>query len=135
VQRDCTRGNLFQISAMLPNRHTEDYRAFRLPLQQHIRTVRGLSKSSRTESITKCRTTTANTRREATQTVMAAVRTRLTHKIAAQRCTICSCHSTRPVPKLLDTPSYIKPVHVRLLPNPISPFKTNFLSHLTLYNL
>jgi hypothetical protein len=41
--------------------------------------------------------------------------TRLTHKIAihlhlvAERCTICSSPSRRPVRKLLDTPSYIVP--------------------------
>jgi hypothetical protein len=43
---------------------------------------------------------------------MAAKLTRLTHKIAihlhlvAERCTICSSRSRRPVWKLLDTPSY-----------------------------
>jgi hypothetical protein len=53
------------------------------------------------------------TRWEATQSVMAAKLTRLTHKIAiqphlvAESCTICSSRSRRPVLKLLDTPSYI----------------------------
>jgi len=43
---------------------------------------------------------------------MAAKRSTLTHKIAiqlhlvVQRCTICTSRSIRPVPKLLDTPSY-----------------------------
>jgi hypothetical protein len=65
-------------------------------------------------SITKqTKTTTINTRWEATQRVMAAKFTRLTHKIAiqlhllAESCTICSSRSRRPVRKLLDTPSYI----------------------------
>jgi hypothetical protein len=71
-----------------------------------------VSKSFRTESITK-QTTTINTRREATQMVMAAELTGLTHIIAiqlqlvAESCTICSSRSRRPVRKLLDTPSYI----------------------------
>jgi hypothetical protein len=53
--------------------------------------------------------TTINTRWEATQRVMAAELTRLTHKIAiqlhpvAESCTICSSRSRRPVRKLLDT--------------------------------
>jgi hypothetical protein len=53
-----------------------------------------------------------NTRWEATQRVMAAKLTRLTHKIAiqlhlmAESCTICSFRSRRPVRKLLHTPSY-----------------------------
>jgi len=44
---------------------------------------------------------------------MAAKLTRLIHKtaiqlhLAAESCTICSSHSTRPVWKLLDTPSYV----------------------------
>jgi hypothetical protein len=43
----------------------------------------------------------------------AAKLTRVTHKIAiqlhlvAESCTICSSRSRRPVPKLLDTPSYV----------------------------
>jgi hypothetical protein len=58
-------------------------------------------------------TTTINTRWEATQGVMVAKLTRLTHIIAiqlhlvAERCTICSSRSRRPVRKLMDTPSYI----------------------------
>jgi hypothetical protein len=53
-----------------------------------------------------------NTRWEATQSVMAAKLTRLTHKMeiqlhpVAESCTICSSRSRRPVWKLLDTPSY-----------------------------
>jgi hypothetical protein len=56
--------------------------------------------------------TTINTRWEATQRVMAAKLTRLTHKIAiqlhllAESCIICSSRSRRSVRKLLDTPSY-----------------------------
>jgi hypothetical protein len=61
--------------------------------------------------ITKYTFTTINTRWEATQRVMAAKLTRLTHKIAiqlhlvAESCIICSSRSRRPVRKLLDTPS------------------------------
>jgi hypothetical protein len=62
--------------------------------------------------VTKYTLTTINTRWEATQRVMAAKLTRLTHIIAiqlylvAESCTICSSRSRRPVRKLLDTPSY-----------------------------
>jgi hypothetical protein len=69
-----------------------------------------VSKSFRTESITKYTITTMNTRWEATQRVMEVNLTRLTHKIAiqlhlvAESCTICSSRSRRPVRKLLDTP-------------------------------
>jgi hypothetical protein len=72
----------------------------------------GVSKSFRTESITKYMLTAINTRWEATRGVMAAKLTRLTHKIAiqlhpvAESCTICRSRSRRPVRKLLDTPSY-----------------------------
>jgi len=72
----------------------------------------GVSKSFRTESITKYTLATINTRREATQRVMAAEFTRLTDKIAiqlhivAESCTLCSARSRRSVRKLLDTPSY-----------------------------
>jgi hypothetical protein len=47
---------------------------------------------------------------------MAAKLTRLTHKIAiqlhlvAESCTVCSSRSRRPVPKLLDTPSYMRTI-------------------------
>jgi hypothetical protein len=50
---------------------------------------------------------------EATQRVMAAKLTRLSHEIliqlhlVAEGCTICSSRSRRPVRKLLDTPSYL----------------------------
>jgi hypothetical protein len=56
--------------------------------------------------------TTINTCWEATQRVMAAKITRVTHKIAiqlnlmAESCTICSSRSRWPVQKLLDTASY-----------------------------
>jgi hypothetical protein len=62
--------------------------------------------------VTKWTTERINTRREATQRVMTAKLTRLTHKIAiqlrlvAESCTVCSSRSRRPVRKLLDTPSY-----------------------------
>jgi hypothetical protein len=67
----------------------------------------GVSKSFRTESITK---QTTNTCWEATQRVMTAKLTRLTHKImiqlhvVAESCTICSSRSRWPVQKLLDAP-------------------------------
>jgi hypothetical protein len=75
-------------------------------------TYESVSKSFRTESITKYTLTTINTSWEATQRVMTAKLTRLAHKIAiqlhlvAQSCTICSSRSRQPVRKLLDTPSY-----------------------------
>jgi hypothetical protein len=71
-----------------------------------------VSKSFRIESITKYTLTALNTRSEATQSVMAAKLTRLTHKIAiqlhlvAENYTICSSRSRRTVRKLLDTPLY-----------------------------
>jgi hypothetical protein len=70
----------------------------------------GVSKSFRTESITKY--TTINTRWEAIQRVVAAKLTRLTHKIAiqlhlvAESCTISTSRSRRPVRRLLDTSSF-----------------------------
>jgi hypothetical protein len=73
----------------------------------------GVSISFRTVSITKYMLVTINTRSDATQRVMAAKLTRLTHKIAiqlhlvAESCTIYSSRSRRPVRKLLDTPSYV----------------------------
>jgi hypothetical protein len=72
-----------------------------------------VSKTFRTESITKYTLTTINTRWEATQRVMAANLTRLTHRIViqlyllAESYTICTSRSRRPILKLLDTPSYI----------------------------
>jgi hypothetical protein len=86
-------------------------------------TYEGVSRSLRTDSITKYVLTTICTRWEATQRVMAAKLTLLTHKIAiqlrlvAESCTTCSSRSRRSVRKLLDTPSY-KPrasVTLRLL--------------------
>jgi len=68
----------------------------------------GVSKSFRTESITKFMLTFPITRWEARQRVMASKLTRLTHKIAIQldlvveSCTICNSGSTRTVRKLLD---------------------------------
>jgi hypothetical protein len=64
--------------------------------------------------ITKYTLTTINTHWKATQMIMAAKLTRLTHKIAiqlhivAESCTICSSRSRRPVRKLLDTPSCLE---------------------------
>jgi len=77
-------------------------------------TYEGVSKSFRTESITKYMLITIDTRREATQSVVAAKLTRLTHhKIAIQLhllleiCTIYCVRSRRTVRKLLDTNSYV----------------------------
>jgi hypothetical protein len=87
----------------------------------HMSVYEGLSKSSRTESITNYTLTTINTRREATRSVMAVKLTRPTHKIAtqlhlvAESCTIRGSRSRRPVRKLLDTPSYIGPRIVSFL--------------------
>jgi hypothetical protein len=72
----------------------------------------GVSKSFRTESITRYTLTIINTRWETTQRVIAAKLTRLTYKITtqlhlvAESFTICSSRSRRPVRKLLDTPTY-----------------------------
>jgi hypothetical protein len=72
----------------------------------------GVSEYFRTESITNYTLTTINTRWEATQRVMAAKLTTLTHKIViqlhlvAESSTICSFRSRRPVRKLLVTTSY-----------------------------
>jgi hypothetical protein len=84
-----------------------------LVASNYIRVYDGTSKSFRAESITKYRRTFGITCWEATQRVMAAKLTRLTHKIAiqlclvAENCTICSSRSRRPVRKLLDIPSYM----------------------------
>jgi hypothetical protein len=75
-------------------------------------TYEGVSKSFRTESITKYTLTTINAHSEATQRFMAAKLTRLTHKIAiqlhlvAKSRIICIFRSRRPIRKLFDTPSY-----------------------------
>jgi hypothetical protein len=72
----------------------------------------GVSKSFRTKSIKKYTFIIINTRWEATQSVMAAKLTRLTHQIAiqlllaAETYTIFSFRSRWPVRKLLDTPSH-----------------------------
>jgi hypothetical protein len=72
----------------------------------------GISKSFRTESITKYTLTFGITRCCHLQSVMATKLTRPIHKIAirlhpmAESCTICSSHCRRPVRKLLVTPTY-----------------------------
>jgi hypothetical protein len=72
-----------------------------------------VSKSFRTVLMTKYTLTFGITHWEATQRVMAAKLTTLTHKIAiqlhlvAESSTICSFRSRRPVRKLLDTPSSV----------------------------
>jgi hypothetical protein len=74
--------------------------------------IRWYVQKFRTDSITNYTLTFDITCWEATQTVMEAKPTRLTHKIAtqlhlvAESCTSCSSRSRRPVRKLLDTPSY-----------------------------
>jgi hypothetical protein len=81
-----------------------------------------VSKSFRTESITKYTLTTINTRWEATQRVMAVKLTKLAHTMAKQlhlvadSCTICNSRSRRPVRKLLDTPSCTE-FHAKLIRN------------------
>jgi hypothetical protein len=74
-----------------------------------------VSKSFRTESIMKNTPTKISTRCEATQRVMVAKLTRLTHKVAiqlnlaAESCPICSSRSRLPVQKLF--------IHLRMLLN------------------
>jgi hypothetical protein len=101
-----------------------------------------ISKSFRTESITKY-TLTTNTRSEATQRVMEAKLTRLTHKITiqlhlvAESCTVRSSRSRRPVRKLLDTPSYIQP-HLIIHPHFITTrfrLQSNFHSSLNILKI
>jgi hypothetical protein len=76
-------------------------------------TYDGVSKSFRTGSMTKYPLTFGITHCEATERVMVAKLTRLTHRIAiqmhlvAESCTMSRSRSRRPVRKLLDTPSYI----------------------------
>jgi hypothetical protein len=73
-----------------------------------------VSKRFRTESITKYTLNFGITRREATQRVVAAKFTILTHQISiqlhlvAESCTIWSSRCRRPVRKLLDTPSFFE---------------------------
>jgi hypothetical protein len=96
-----------------------------------------VSKSFRTESITKYTLTTINTRREATQRVVAAKLTRLIHKIAIQlhlvleSCTICSSRSRRPVRKLLGTPSRARArvcVHTHTHTRPVPIYLLAFIN-------
>jgi hypothetical protein len=76
-------------------------------------TYEGVSKSFQTELIMKYMLTFGITHWEATQRVMVAKLSRLTHKIAVQlhlvadSCTICSSCSRQPVQELLDIPSYM----------------------------
>jgi hypothetical protein len=78
----------------------------KITFKEHV-SFKGVSKSFRTESITKYTLITINTRCEATQRVLAAKLIILTNKIAiqlhlvAEKCTICSSRSRRPVRKLL----------------------------------
>jgi hypothetical protein len=109
----------------------------------------GVSKSFRTESITKYTLTTINTRWEATQRVMAAKLARLTHKIAiqlhlvAQSCTICSSHcSRRPVRRLFGytvvyrnsacrKANHFHPVHLSVRHQTTVTEKRSLLTHWT----
>jgi len=118
----------------------------------------GISKSFRTDSITKYTLTTMNTSSEATQKLMAAKLTRLTHKmielhLVAESCTIWSSHSRHPIRKFLDTPSYVlissSDVHLSLpsglFPSSfpakilqaflISPIYSTSTAHFTLFDL
>jgi hypothetical protein len=93
-----------------------------------------VSKSFRTESITKYTLTTINTRWEATQRVMAVKLTRLTHKIAiqlhlvAESCTIRSSRAKWPVRKLLDTPSYTIKNYLTKFPNEFTQLDSKHLN-------
>jgi hypothetical protein len=93
----------------------------------------GVSKSFRTESITKYRFTTINTRWEATQSVMAAKLTRLTHKMAiqlhlvAESYTICSSRSRRPVRNVWIHPRTFSRTWTRL---PTARYGAHFTSYL-----
>jgi hypothetical protein len=86
-------------------------------------------KVSGLSGVTKYTLTKMNTRWEATQKVMAAKLTRLTHRIAiqlhpvAESCTICSSRSRRPVRKLLGTLSYCY-MHAIQMCSPICKHKT-----------
>jgi hypothetical protein len=85
-----------------------------------------VTKRFRTESITKQQQ--QNTRWEATQRVMAAKLTTLTHKIViqlylvAESCTICSSHSRWPVRKLLDSPLYCYSNHKDIITSLVARF-------------
>jgi hypothetical protein len=80
----------------------------------------GVSKSFWIELIRKYILSFGITRSEATQRVMAAKLTRLTHKIAiqlhlvAESCTICSSHSWQPFQKFLDTTSCARLIKIEL---------------------
>jgi hypothetical protein len=80
-------------------------------IRGNMKMYEAVSKSFRTESITKYTLTTINTCWEATQRVMAAKLTGLTHRIViqlhlvAESCIICGSRSRRPVRKLFDTHS------------------------------
>jgi hypothetical protein len=103
VTFNCLTPTLREVRIKLRRRHAQKISSW----------YEGVSKSFWTESITKYMPTFAITRLEATQRVMAAKLTRLTHRIAiqlhlvAERSTICSSRSRRPFRKLLDTPSYV----------------------------
>jgi len=96
----------------LPGRECDNSPPSRANVKSALGWYEGVSKSFRTESITKYMLATINTRWEATQRVMTAKLTRLTHKIAievhlvAESCIVRSFRSRWPVRKLLVTPSY-----------------------------
>jgi len=75
----------------------------------------GISKSFRTEPIAKYTLTKINTYWEATQRVMAAKLTRLTHEVEIQLHLVAESCSRRPVRKLLDTPSYSSAIRICIL--------------------
>jgi hypothetical protein len=84
---------------------------YRNPIIIYRQASDDISKSFRTESITIYKLTFGFTRSEATQRVMAAKLTRLTHKIVIQLHLVAELYHLkfsprRPVRKLLDTSSY-----------------------------
>jgi hypothetical protein len=105
------------------------------PFYTLLNIYEGVSKSYRSESITKYTLTTRNTIWEATQRVMAAKVTRLTRRIAiqlhlvAESYTICGSRSRRPFRKLLDTPSYCNTVH---LPTSLEVYRVKLCMHFSL---
>jgi hypothetical protein len=101
-----TRSQKLQNNILVHSKHRKGI------LKMHMIWIRGCIQKFPHWVITKQKTIIIkNTRSEATQRVMAAKLTRMTHKIAiqlhlvAESCTICSSRSRRPVRKLLDTPS------------------------------
>jgi hypothetical protein len=103
-----TKNNVPHLVRSRTHTHTIYAPIFWYSGKQTLVQYEGISKSTTKQTIT------MNTRWEATQRVMVAKLTRLTHKIAAiqlqlvaESCAICSSRTKRPIRKLLDTPSYV----------------------------